>query len=200
MHWFPLYSISGPSATIYPYLGEFNSIRNRDAVITFTSTFAGLSSVIVPALGWYLLPQTWALEIYEGFFFRPWRLQLILHTLPGLLAALLVSLLPESPKFLVSQVKSAKQLPYLLYYRNINLSLLTLRRGSYWPSSTNLLFQKYPLRIGGDKMITHFLKMLFTEQITQRTKNFIYINLLNLTNICQSYSKEKSSNMNKVCY
>ncbi|XP_055699219.1 synaptic vesicle glycoprotein 2B-like isoform X2 [Phlebotomus papatasi] len=113
-------SISGPSATIYPYLGEFNSIRNRDAVITFTSTFAGLSSVIVPALGWYLLPQTWALEVYEGFFFRPWRLQLILHTLPGLLAALLVSLLPESPKFLVSQGKTEEALDIIRWIHRKN--------------------------------------------------------------------------------
>ncbi|XP_055680185.1 synaptic vesicle glycoprotein 2A-like [Lutzomyia longipalpis] len=103
-------SISGPSAAIYAYLGELNRTKNRDPVITFTCTFAGLSAVVVPAMGWWLLPQTWSIEIYDGFFFRPWRLQLILHTLPGLLAAVLFNLLPESPKFLVAQGRTEEAL------------------------------------------------------------------------------------------
>uniref|UniRef100_A0A7G3AZJ8 Putative synaptic vesicle transporter svop n=1 Tax=Lutzomyia longipalpis TaxID=7200 RepID=A0A7G3AZJ8_LUTLO len=61
-------------------------------------------------MGWWLLPQTWSIEIYDGFFFRPWRLQLILHTLPGLLAAVLFNLLPESPKFLVAQGRTEEAL------------------------------------------------------------------------------------------
>ncbi|XP_059609947.1 synaptic vesicle glycoprotein 2B [Phlebotomus argentipes] len=103
-------SISGPSAAIYAYLGEFNCNRYRDSVISFTSTSIGLSAVFVAGLAWILLPQTWAFEIYEGFFFRPWRLQLIINTLPGILAGVLIGILPESPKFLASQGKTEEAL------------------------------------------------------------------------------------------
>lgn len=56
-------------------------------------------------MGWIVLPGTWSLTISESLEFRPWRLLLIVNMLPGLIAATLLSQLPESGKFLIVQVK-----------------------------------------------------------------------------------------------
>lgn len=60
----------------------------------------------LPGLAWVILPQTWSFEIpYINLLFRPWRLLTIIYPLPSLLAALLIFLLPESPKYLLTQGK-----------------------------------------------------------------------------------------------
>lgn len=56
-------------------------------------------------MGWIVLPGTWSFAISESLEFRPWRLLLIVNMLPGLIAAILLSQLPESGKFLIIQVK-----------------------------------------------------------------------------------------------
>ena len=60
--------------------------------------------LIIKATAWYILPQTWSLPIYEGLIFRPWRLLFLIYAIPGLIGVICLCFLPESPKFLLSQV------------------------------------------------------------------------------------------------
>lgn len=66
-------------------------------------------------MGWIVLPGTWSLTISDSLEYRPWRLLLIVNMLPGLIAATLLSQLPESGKFLIVQVKIHGILKVLLY-------------------------------------------------------------------------------------
>lgn len=43
-----IYSMSGSSAVVYTYLGEFNNLRHRDKMVAFGSSFVGIGTVILP--------------------------------------------------------------------------------------------------------------------------------------------------------
>ncbi|XP_061393536.1 synaptic vesicle glycoprotein 2C-like, partial [Musca vetustissima] len=94
--------IAGASSTTYAYLGEFVSIRHRPVVINFTSMFVALAMTYVPAVAWLILSMDWSIDISDSFAFRPWRLLTVFNILPGLIAILIMSKLPDSPKILMS--------------------------------------------------------------------------------------------------
>ncbi|XP_058458628.1 synaptic vesicle glycoprotein 2B-like isoform X1 [Malaya genurostris] len=95
--------ISAPSATIYAYLGEFTNTEKRTMIISFASVAVGLSSIFTGTLGWLVLSFDWRVDIWSLVTFRPWRLLIILYSLPGAIAAVWMVFLPESPKFYLSQ-------------------------------------------------------------------------------------------------
>lgn len=93
--------MSGPSAVVYTYLGEFNNLRHRDKMVTFGSSFVGIGTVVLPAISWLILP----LEFYYpltmlNISYRPWRLLVVACALPYSVGAALLVFAPESPKFL----------------------------------------------------------------------------------------------------
>ncbi|XP_053698156.1 synaptic vesicle glycoprotein 2B-like [Sabethes cyaneus] len=105
--------ISAPSATIYAYLGEFTKTQKRTIMISFASIAVGLSYIFTGALGWLVLSFDWRLDLWNVVEFRPWRLLIILYTLPGAIGALWMAFLPESPKFHLSQGQDDKALEIL---------------------------------------------------------------------------------------
>ncbi|KAL9693626.1 hypothetical protein quinque_012911 [Culex quinquefasciatus] len=105
--------ISAPSATIYAYLGEFTKTERRTMMISFASVAVGLSSISVGTLGWIFLSFNWRLNLFDVVEFRPWRLLLILYSLPGAIGAIWMVFLPESPKFYLSQGRDDKALAVL---------------------------------------------------------------------------------------
>lgn len=112
--------ISAPSATIYAYLGEFTKTERRTMMISFASVAVGLSSISVGTLGWIFLSFNWRLNLLDLVEFRPWRLLLILYSLPGAIGAVWMMFLPESPKFYLSQGQDDKALGVLqrMYLEN----------------------------------------------------------------------------------
>lgn len=58
-------------------------------------------------MGFLILPQTWSLPIADELQFRPWRILILLNTIPGFLAAVCLLFLPESGKFYMAQVMTA---------------------------------------------------------------------------------------------
>lgn len=118
------FCISGASAAVYAYLGEYNIPKHRATVITWACLFIAMSSIYLvcmlnylnpdtkilyiflsfPALGWLILPQTWSFHLYGETNFRPWRLLILIYTIPGILGVLILLFLKESPKYYLSQV------------------------------------------------------------------------------------------------
>ncbi|KAL0831764.1 hypothetical protein ABMA28_001303 [Loxostege sticticalis] len=93
--------MSGPSAVVYTYLGEFNSLRHRDKMVAFGSSFVGIGTVVLPGISWLILP----VEFYHPISFldiayRPWRLLVVACALPYAISAIFLMFAPESPKFL----------------------------------------------------------------------------------------------------
>ncbi|XP_055551754.1 synaptic vesicle glycoprotein 2A-like isoform X2 [Wyeomyia smithii] len=105
--------ISAPSAAIYAYLGEFTKTSQRTMMISFASVAVGLSYVFTGTLGWLVLPSDWRVDLWSIVEFRPWRLLIILFSLPGAIGAVWLVFLPESPKFHLSQGRDDKALQIL---------------------------------------------------------------------------------------
>ncbi|XP_044727471.1 organic cation/carnitine transporter 7-like [Chrysoperla carnea] len=109
--------VSSSASIIYAYVSEFHGLNHRPAVLTFTSSFVALASITVPAMAWIILPMDWSFDISSlGITYRPWRLLIILFSLPNLLFVCLLLCFPESPRFLVQINKSEEALNIL---RNI---------------------------------------------------------------------------------
>lgn len=112
--------IAGSSSTIYAYLGEFNTLKNRAAVIAWASIFVALANIYIPVCGWIVLPQSWSIQIGDEFFYRPWRLLLIINSLPGFIGAVWLYYLPESGKYLLSQGHETAALHILKWMYDTN--------------------------------------------------------------------------------
>lgn len=98
------YSISGASATIYCYLGEFHNMKNRARAIMGASFVFGIGCMTLPLIAWLVINQEWQFNIpFINIMFKPWRLFMIVCGLPSFICALILSQIPESPRFTISQ-------------------------------------------------------------------------------------------------
>ncbi|XP_050339698.1 synaptic vesicle glycoprotein 2B-like [Bactrocera neohumeralis] len=102
--------IAGPSSTTYAFLGEFHARRHNALAMNYASLFVGVGMTYVPAIAWLVLSMDWSLQLSDSFAFRPWRLMMIVNLLPGLIAACILLMLPESPKLLLSLRKDEEAL------------------------------------------------------------------------------------------
>ncbi|XP_037041464.1 synaptic vesicle glycoprotein 2C-like [Bradysia coprophila] len=112
--------ISGPSATVYAYVGEFHSVEMRSRALMYVSAVLGLACYWYPGTASWILNQEWshyfaALDIT----LKPWRLFIIIATLPTIVCAIcLLIFVPESPKYTFAQGDEAETLSILqLAYR-----------------------------------------------------------------------------------
>uniref|UniRef100_A0A182NCP9 Major facilitator superfamily (MFS) profile domain-containing protein n=1 Tax=Anopheles dirus TaxID=7168 RepID=A0A182NCP9_9DIPT len=96
--------ISGSSATIYAYLGEFHAKSNSSRAIMGASFVFGVGCILLPLIAWSVINQEWEFVIpLLDIVYKPWRLFLVVCGLPSLVCALALLYFPESPKFLFSR-------------------------------------------------------------------------------------------------
>nr|XP_049696899.1 synaptic vesicle glycoprotein 2C [Helicoverpa armigera]XP_049696900.1 synaptic vesicle glycoprotein 2C [Helicoverpa armigera]XP_049696901.1 synaptic vesicle glycoprotein 2C [Helicoverpa armigera]XP_049696902.1 synaptic vesicle glycoprotein 2C [Helicoverpa armigera] len=117
--------MTGPSAVVYTYLGEFNNLRHRDKMVTFGSSFIGIGTVVLPCLAWLILPQEFSYDIsFLDISYRPWRLLIVACTIPFTIATVLLFFAPESPKFLYANGRQDEALDVvkLIYAWNSKMS------------------------------------------------------------------------------
>lgn len=109
-------SVSGSSATIYAYIGEFHTSKNRDRAIMIASTLYGFGTIFMSILAWLIINQEWSFYIPGiGINYKPWRLYLVACALPGLICGLILFALPESPKYLLSVGRDEEALEIIKY-------------------------------------------------------------------------------------
>uniref|UniRef100_A0A182MMF2 Major facilitator superfamily (MFS) profile domain-containing protein n=1 Tax=Anopheles culicifacies TaxID=139723 RepID=A0A182MMF2_9DIPT len=114
MRFFTGFFISGPSATIYAYLGEFHGKRNCSRAIMGASFVFGVGSILLPLIAWSIINQEWEFTIpVLNVIYRPWRLFLVVCSLPSLISALALLRVPESPKYLLSRGREAETVAIL---------------------------------------------------------------------------------------
>lgn len=98
-----LYSVSGSSATIYAYLGEFHNDRHRSRAIMWASVIFGVTTVTMPLLAWWVINRSWSIYVpFLDIHFKPWRLFIIVCGLPSLIGGIGLWPMPESPKYIHS--------------------------------------------------------------------------------------------------
>ncbi|KAK9884628.1 hypothetical protein WA026_007468 [Henosepilachna vigintioctopunctata] len=113
--------VGGASSITYAYIGEFHNDKLRPKIVSGVAVFVAFGNTYLPGMAWVILPQEWRVNIeFLNLVFRPWRLLLIIYALPSLLFAVLIYLLPESPKFLMTQGKYQEALEILKSMFSIN--------------------------------------------------------------------------------
>lgn len=115
------YSVSGPSATVYAYLGEFHTIKHRSRAIMYASVIFGLTCISLPLMAWLVINQQWQFYIpVIDVMFKPWRLFLIVCGLPSFICALALMKIPESPRFDLSQGRQSETIATLQFMHRVN--------------------------------------------------------------------------------
>ncbi|CAG9772484.1 unnamed protein product [Ceutorhynchus assimilis] len=128
--------ISGASSIVYSFAGEYHDDKYRPMVISWLCSFVAAGQIYIPGLAWSILPSEWSYEVEAlGLLFRPWRLLLIVYALPSLIVSAMLSILPESPKFLLAQGKHDETLQILTKMFVVN----TGKKAHEYPVSTIVL-------------------------------------------------------------
>lgn len=70
-----------------------------------SSVIFGIICIVMPFLAWLIINQDWAFDVPFIVTYKPWRLFLAMCSLPELLSFLIITFLPESPKFVLGQGK-----------------------------------------------------------------------------------------------
>ncbi len=113
--------MSGFSSSVYAYVGEFNTAKHRATIVSWLSASTGITAIIQPLLAWWILSYEWSFEMYSGFYFKPWRLLMIVFMLQGIVAMFwLFFRLPESPKYFLSRNENAKALEVMRWMYEVN--------------------------------------------------------------------------------
>lgn len=74
----------------------------------------GISCLLLPVIAFAVINQDWQFEVAAlNIVYKPWRLFFIVCALPGLFSHLAMLYLPESPKFVLGQGKTAEAIDIL---------------------------------------------------------------------------------------
>lgn len=115
------FSVSGPSATVYAYLGEFHTTKHRSRAIMYASVIFGLTCISLPLMAWLVINQQWQFYIpVIDVVFKPWRLFLIVCGLPSFFCALALIKVPESPRFNLAQGRQLETITTLQFMHRMN--------------------------------------------------------------------------------
>lgn len=215
----PINSVSGSSATIYAYIGEFHTSKNRDRAIMSASTLYGFGTIFMSILAWLIINQEWSFYIpVIGIDYKPWRLYLVACALPGLICGLVLFALPESPKYLLSVGRDDEALEILKYMyekntknsrdsfpvskliKETNDEETTLIEGegnfcstlfkSVW-DQTAPLFNK--------QFVWLTLLICFLQFVVFSTANGMYMWFPDIMNSVMEYNKENPDNSTYIC-
>lgn len=81
----------------------------------------GLSCSLLPLIAWMVINHDWQFAIpLIGIIYKPWRLFLIVCSLPGFIVFVILIFLPESPKFVLSQGKPMEAYKILQTVNRVN--------------------------------------------------------------------------------
>ncbi|XP_049700800.2 major myo-inositol transporter IolT isoform X1 [Helicoverpa armigera] len=108
-------------AAISCLTSEFCHSSIRDRVMFCQSSYAALTQILSPAMAWGILIQDWRYSFFDGaFVLNVWNFYLLAMSLWSLTAFLLYLMLPESPKFLVTQKRyvEARNILIKIYVEN----------------------------------------------------------------------------------
>lgn len=115
------YSISGSSATVYTYLGEFHNNKYRARSILGGVFIFCVFVILLPVLAWIIINQNWNFHIpIIDIQYKPWRLFILLCGLPSFFCGFALIKVPESPKFMLSQGNSEEVIQILKQMYSLN--------------------------------------------------------------------------------
>lgn len=112
--------MAGVQCCMFTYLGEFHSKISRTKHLVFLSALIIVSNIYFPAMGLLVLPIDLQLEYTSYLQFSSWRILLLFNMAFGIVAAVGLFLLPESPKFELSRGRHEAALHTLKNMHSMN--------------------------------------------------------------------------------
>ncbi|XP_057337738.1 synaptic vesicle glycoprotein 2B-like isoform X1 [Microplitis mediator] len=104
--------IGAPGSLIYNYLGEFHPSKLRVRCICIIGFCWTSASLLLPGLAWFIIPLKFSFE-FAGFILNSWRLYLGLIGVPTFIMGFILTMYPESPKYLLSRGRKQEALEIL---------------------------------------------------------------------------------------
>nr|XP_036221542.1 synaptic vesicle glycoprotein 2B-like [Bactrocera oleae] len=132
------------TAVIYAYLGEFHSPKTRSRAIMCSGVIYSVVGMLLPIIAYLVINQDWVLSLtFLRISYRPWRVFLIVCGVPGLLCSLIIYILPESPKFLLTVGEETKAIQVLQKMHRWNNGKETLKITHILPDDdTSIIISK----------------------------------------------------------
>lgn len=129
------------------YTSEFCHKEIRDRVVLCQSSFSAFSQVVIAGLSWAIFTNEWSSSLFGGFIvLHTWNFYLYLMSLWSLTASVLYMLLPESPKFLITQQRydEARDILIRIYVRNTGKPADTFPFPNIWKSAKQQVIDEAP--------------------------------------------------------
>lgn len=118
------FGIIGATGLIFPYFGDFLSLRHRDVMLCRLEVFWTLGTILLPGIAFLIIQDdrfNWA--IGPDFYYTSWRVFVAACGIPSLLVVLLLIPFPESPRYLLHANRPEQALQVLQRIFVVNTKL-----------------------------------------------------------------------------
>ncbi|XP_075231512.1 synaptic vesicle glycoprotein 2B-like [Lycorma delicatula] len=105
--------VCSASIASYTYVGEFHTSKERAVALVAVAAIGATSLIYLPITAWLILPIKCNVPVAPGLMYTSWRLYIAVGGIPSVISGILLFILPESPKFLLSRGYSEKALQVL---------------------------------------------------------------------------------------
>ncbi|XP_014272096.1 synaptic vesicle glycoprotein 2B isoform X2 [Halyomorpha halys] len=165
--------LTGTFTSAYVYVGEFCPSNIRAKGLLIMTAMMSTCNIVLPAMALVILPLDVYIPIFDVLVFTSWRLYILLILIPLSLAMLLLSKLPETPKFLYSIGKHEEALDVI---RSIYAGNKKKNKDEFPISSLSLNSDEMSSKIGhdGNRFVNYFKKMMRDISILFSKKYVIF--------------------------
>ncbi|KAK9879259.1 hypothetical protein WA026_004109 [Henosepilachna vigintioctopunctata] len=112
--------INGPFAALTTYLTEVHCAKYRATVQMILGTVFSIAGVFLPLMANFILPADIHFTLFDSLKIHPWNAFLLFAAFPPLLAGCGFFLLPESPKFLMTNGRNREALEVFKLIYSLN--------------------------------------------------------------------------------
>ncbi|XP_041968117.1 synaptic vesicle glycoprotein 2B-like [Aricia agestis] len=109
------FGIIGATGLVFPYFGDFLSLRHRDVMLCRLEVFWTFGTILLPGIAWVIIQDSRFNFTEPGadFQYTSWRVFVAACGIPSLLVVLLLLPFPESPRYLLHANKLDQALQVL---------------------------------------------------------------------------------------